>query len=935
MKNLYLLTLLLLFSSISSQTISFDLHEINFKKSLNAKNLIRLNDKIIFTATGNYVKEHLFAHDINRKKTYLVKEFKSNNSGPFYSPSPYFTLLNDKVYFVANNTNLTTLWQTDGTVAGTKQIYSFPESNSYAYGIDVINNHLLISIGSSFYISDGTSENTKYIRTTQESIKGSHYYEGYYFFSGKDENYSSKIFLYRDGENFNLKDSETNQDLYTLNTFYGYNINRKCIIYATNSAGDKDGLWQFDPISKTATFIKEARYFNNGNIINNHLIYKSFDQFFGGTICSTDGTKEGTIRLTDVKNFVSPLDNQNFIKVIGDIAYFFPSYSENNNLIKNRLWKTDGSIKGTKPTDVVIDDYSPDLFKVFPQNKKLMIKNAGNNKYWLLNSEEQLTFMKNESLPESIEFGNKLLLPYENKINGNELFTYDFDKNLIELFFDSNFKESSAPSQIVRNKNGKLIFTATDDYSDTRKFYAINNIGEKPNLITNIPSPEANILGLPQGSLYQVGNRTYLVPDYSNNLLASTDGSFQNIKLEYIGSDYLSVNSLVTNIGDESLIFTTENYNKEIKLWNSNPNTGISNVIKILPIESLNKNSLFKHNNEIYFLALNLKNKINVWKSDGTAENTKIVNSMDILDNNLGNTKFLDTYGKDMIISNSNELWKYNNEYDKIEKFAYSTDYAKNSFIAKDSLYIYTSFDGLAKYHDLNKPPKKIIFPNNASTNSVSEIIKCGDKVIIADGPLKNRYTELFSIDIQKDTIITNITRSNFSEITYAKDIKCINNYIYFLKEGDKNLFRTAGNLNDLEKLSISIDNKEYLDGEIDMLQVFSDKLFITATTAESGKELFSSNIELPLYLSNKDTKNTFTKKKLIIYPNPTSHYIHIQGDILNNYNYQIFDISGRLVKSGIKDDKKIDISTLEKGFYIINIFDQNGNKYSEKILKN
>lgn len=73
--------------------------------------------------------------------------------------------------------------------------------------------------------------------------------------------------------------------------------------------------------------------------------------------------------------------------------------------------------------------------------------------------------------------------------------------------------------------------------------------------------------------------------------------------------------------------------------------------------------------------------------------------------------------------------------------------------------------------------------------------------------------------------------------------------------------------------------------------------------------------------------------KKIRVYPNPTSDLVYI--DILDDEQaeYQIFSFTGRLVKSGYLLDKKIDVSALLSGSYILQIQSKNG-IVSRKIVK-
>ena len=84
--------------------------------------------------------------------------------------------------------------------------------------------------------------------------------------------------------------------------------------------------------------------------------------------------------------------------------------------------------------------------------------------------------------------------------------------------------------------------------------------------------------------------------------------------------------------------------------------------------------------------------------------------------------------------------------------------------------------------------------------------------------------------------------------------------------------------------------------------------------------------------LSITETQKSITQ----IYPNPAIDFIAIKNEKTEDLSYQIFDISGKLILSGkSKSNEKIDIQTLEKGNYFLQIQNGNGQKENLKLIKN
>lgn len=77
-------------------------------------------------------------------------------------------------------------------------------------------------------------------------------------------------------------------------------------------------------------------------------------------------------------------------------------------------------------------------------------------------------------------------------------------------------------------------------------------------------------------------------------------------------------------------------------------------------------------------------------------------------------------------------------------------------------------------------------------------------------------------------------------------------------------------------------------------------------------------------------------KTKISIYPNPAKDFLSIKNEKKDNFDYQILDVTGKIVKKGkSKTDEKINVQSLEKGTYIVQIQTENGEKQNLKLMKN
>jgi hypothetical protein len=76
---------------------------------------------------------------------------------------------------------------------------------------------------------------------------------------------------------------------------------------------------------------------------------------------------------------------------------------------------------------------------------------------------------------------------------------------------------------------------------------------------------------------------------------------------------------------------------------------------------------------------------------------------------------------------------------------------------------------------------------------------------------------------------------------------------------------------------------------------------------------------------------------RTLVYPNPTEGRLYINNSSSDKFNYYIYSITGKLVRSGqnISDTRvDIDMSTLTKGIYLINVINKEQTETHKVILK-
>ena len=74
--------------------------------------------------------------------------------------------------------------------------------------------------------------------------------------------------------------------------------------------------------------------------------------------------------------------------------------------------------------------------------------------------------------------------------------------------------------------------------------------------------------------------------------------------------------------------------------------------------------------------------------------------------------------------------------------------------------------------------------------------------------------------------------------------------------------------------------------------------------------------------------------KRVSVYPNPAAKFFTIDYSTTAFQSLSIFDYSGKMLKTFNKALREYDVSEMQSGTYIIIIDDNDGNKYSSRLIK-
>ncbi|MCY0969102.1 PKD domain-containing protein [Chryseobacterium wangxinyae] len=91
--------------------------------------------------------------------------------------------------------------------------------------------------------------------------------------------------------------------------------------------------------------------------------------------------------------------------------------------------------------------------------------------------------------------------------------------------------------------------------------------------------------------------------------------------------------------------------------------------------------------------------------------------------------------------------------------------------------------------------------------------------------------------------------------------------------------------------------------------------------TQNSGKQAIDVFVK-------KEIEQKLNSNKIILYPNPVSTILYIDAKNNGDYHYQIYNMSGQLVKTGEFENKQTNVSSLVSGVYLVRVND------SEAVVK-
>lgn len=452
---------------------------------------IEFDNKLYFSARDSQNNSELWVTDGTTQGTKLLAEIGSNivgnpqGSAPDYGSDPdNFTKFNGKLYFAANDRiNGDELWVTDGTTQGTNLVIDIcpiiseyrdrtKPCSSSPRNLIAMGNKLYFTAddgetGRKLWVSDGTKEGTNLVKDIDR--EGDRDNAGYlnpqhltsfnnklYFTAGDDR--TGRELWVSDGteqgtslvKDINLEEGKGSEpDNFT-------EFNNKLYFSADDGENGRE-LWATDGTEQGTTLVADLYpspdYFYSRQITNpdnlfvfNDRLYftvgdrkNQWEEQIEWELWATDGTKQGTERITNFTADLAPLrpfnpELANFVEF--DNKLYFTT---NNDKIGKELWMTDGTTKGTQ----LVVDFSPD-----PDDSKY---------YYAISHSDEL-----------IVIGNQLFFTANDAETGTELYKLVAgDRDVTNLETERVQGDRYSNSYFINGKDTTLNFKTNTNFVDT------------------------------------------------------------------------------------------------------------------------------------------------------------------------------------------------------------------------------------------------------------------------------------------------------------------------------------------------------------------------------------------------------------------------------------------------------------------------------------
>ena len=706
------LALLFVFAIVTTQAQNFSLiKDINTSKDASPFNYINdlylrldndffihvgnnskyavLNGVAYFAADDGVHGAELWRSDGTNSGTYMVKDISAGNAS---SEIQSLTVVGNKLFFTANRvvyitdgtdagtlavpgisytgdittcltavgntlyflTNVSRLWKTDGTLAGTSMIIDFRAL--YFYSTDFlgqltnVNGTLFFTTGydsnngTELWKTDGTLTGTVMVKDINPGTGSSR--------PGNLTTVNDKLYFSAfDGSGLHLWSSDgtiagTQPVINTVGAVLPQTditpltvINNVLFFNASTTATGAE-IYKYDPANSGAGIglVKDinpgAAGSNPANITasNKYVYFSGVNAASQQELWKSNGTLQGTKVLKTVdaaKDCFSNLTNDG-----GQLIFTFTN-TENGT----ELWRSDGTPTGTVLVkDIYPGNHSSNISGMSYLSNGVVLFNANDgvtgNELWRSDGEAKATVLikninnsttagSNPVLYNAVEFNNKLYFPAFDPVYGNALYSTDgtaAGTQLVKDLFPGN-----SPNVANFTLFKKSIFFSADS-SGFNSVYRTDGTASGTVKIFNTGKPNTTVSQMVAASKYLYA--FYYDADSSRYELWVSDGTTAN---SYKIQNLTSLYPYCATVGN-TVFFTGQDPVHGDELWKASPVASSAQMVKdVYPgTQSSSIGGLREFNNKLYFGASDGSDGYSnfFYVSDGTASGTQKIYSL-------------------------------------------------------------------------------------------------------------------------------------------------------------------------------------------------------------------------------------------------------------------------------------------------------------------
>ncbi len=366
--------------------------------------------------------------------------------------------------------------------------------------------------------------------------------------------------------------------------------------------------------------------------------------------------------------------------------------------------------------------------------------------------------------------------------------------------------------------------------------------------------------------------------------------------------DYAYTKNLIAAPNGTDLFFSA-NDGTGMALWKSDGTTDGTTIIKHFSNTPQHEiGNFINFNNETYFWAYNAAGYDCLWKTDGTEAGTVLVKEK--IETNLAQGHVI-VYNDKLYFHGQRQLSPFN--------------YGWELWVSDGTdVGTYLFFDINPDIPDnviLGGNPSGLILVNGLLLFKANTVLN-GTELWVTNGTENGTF---MLNDVYPDT--------NSGVISYSSATHELNKLFFTGFDGDQRmLWETDGTV------SGTIPLYDISESDLQMSTYtgyINNKLIFLKETIAYGKELWSFNHTLSV--------DDFDKgEKFHVYPNPVVNNLTIVNSISKPYHLKIFNQLGQMVLEQYNDksELELDVSTLSKGLYFLNMTSESGNAETMKFLK-